>query len=132
MVQGAEKLLVMLNKLEEIRGRTRLQKIVYLLMERNVVDFAYDFIPYYYGPYAQDLQIEINLLEAANLIEVRPIGGFLYVHRLTEKGKATAEEIEQKMEEDEVKKLSKVSNKYKKRSTNSLIMEAKKLAGMSS
>lgn len=132
MVQDVKKLLVVLNKLKEIRGRTRFQKIVFLLMEKNVVDFAYDFIPYYYGPYSQDLQIEIDLLEAADVVDVKPAGGILYVHGLTKKGKAAAKEIEQKMRKDEIEKLSKILNKYKRRSTNSLISEAKNLAGMSS
>ena len=130
MVQDVEKLLVVLGKSEEIRGRTRFQKIIYLLKKKKVVDFAYDFIPYYYGPYSQDLQIEINLLEAADLIEVEPAGGFPSAHMLTEKGKAAAREIEQKLEKGEIKKLSKVADRLRKRSTSSLIREAKKLAGM--
>lgn len=130
MVQDVEKLLITLKELEEIRGRTRFQKTIYLLMEKNGIDFSYDFIPYYYGPYSQDLQIEIDLLEAADLIDVKPVDGVLYVHRLTKKGKAAAKEIKQKMGEDEFKRLSRALNKYKIRSTKSLVSEAKSMVDL--
>jgi len=125
-----EKLLVILGMLREVRGRTRLQKTVFLLSENEDVNLGYDFIPYHYGPYSQDLQLEVDLLEAAGLLQIRPRDGILYMHSLTEEGEAAARETEQEMDEAERDRLSKALRKYGRRSTNSLIKEAKKLAGM--
>lgn len=130
MVKDLEKLLVVLNRLGDIRGRTRFQKILYLLKEKDNIDLDYDFIPYYYGPYSRGLQLEINLLEAADFVQVEAKDDNLYVHSLTEKGKAAAKEIEQKIEKEE-RMLLNALKKYKRRSTSSLIREAKKLTASS-
>lgn len=122
-----EKLLVILHKLREIRGRTRFQKIVFLLKEKDCINFRYNFIPYYYGPYSYDLQFDINILEAAGLIQVMPQNDILYVHSLTREGEIAAVKIEQKMSNAEKKKLFKALKGYKTRSTASLISEAKKM-----
>lgn len=130
MVKDLEKLLVLLSAFSEIRGRTRFQKIIFLLKEKDNIDFDYDFIPYYYGPYCQDLQLEIDLLEAADFVQVEPEDGNLYVHRLTEKGRQAADEIEQRMEDSEQRLLG-AWRKYRRRSTSSLIREAKNVASVS-
>lgn len=128
MVKDIERLLVILNKLSVIRGRTRFQKIIFLLKQKDKIHFGYNFIPYYYGPYSRDLQLELNLLEAAGYVQVTPKGGYLYVHCLTEEGKKAAREVEHKMEKSERDELSATSKSYQGRSTPSLISEAKKLA----
>jgi len=69
-----------------IEGRTRLQKTIFLLQKKYKIDFGYEFVPYYFGPYSKKLQIEISALRSLGLVEVSPsIHG--EVHRLTRKGK---------------------------------------------
>lgn len=131
MVKDVEKLLVMLNKLGTVSGRTRFQKMVFLLKEKEGLEWGYTFIPYYYGPYAHDLQLEIDLLEAAGFIRVEHQEDNLYVHSLTEQGVEVSERIAHQMNCDEFQKLSKLLEIYNEKSIKSLITESKKLAGMS-
>jgi len=131
MVWDIEKLLVTLNRLGEVWGRTRLQKMIFLLKEKDGVNFGYDFIPYHYGPYSQELQVELNLLEAAGLVQVKPEDKNLYVYSLTEEGKNVARKIEQKMDRTELEKLVNGLRYYKKKKTRFLIKMAKELVGMS-
>lgn len=131
MVKDIEKLLIILKKSGAIAGRTRFQKIVFLLKSKEGVHFDYRFIPYYYGPYSAELQLEINLLEAAGLIQVTPQDGSLYMHRLTQEGERIATKIEQKMEPSEKEKLEETLKNYKRKSTRLLIREAKRIASIS-
>jgi len=128
LVKDIEKLLVILKKLGLIAGRTRFQKIIFLLKNKDSIEFDYNFISYYYGPYSAELQLEINLLEAAGLVQVIPQDGTLYMHLLTSKGKSVAKEIEQKMEPSEKRKLEEALRKYRRKPTSSLIREAKLIA----
>ena len=131
MVRDIEKLLVILDKLRVVRGRTRLQKIIFLLKHKNKIDLDYNFIPYYYGPYSRDLQLAVDLLEAAGFVQVAAKSGNLYVHCLTAEGRSAARQIEQKMQKSERNSLSEVFRSYNEvRSTHSLISEAKKLAAL--
>jgi len=131
LVRDIEKLLVILDKLRVIRGRTRFQKIIFLLKHKNKIDLDYNFIPYYYGPYSRDLQLAINLLEAAGFVQVVPESGNLYAHCLTTEGRSVAKQIEQKMQRSEKNYLSEALRSYDdERSTPSLINEAKKLAAL--
>ncbi len=128
MVKDIEKLLVILKNLGKIEGRTRFQKIVFLLKHKDGIKFDYTFIPYYYGPYSPELQTEINLLEAADILKVIPQDGALYMHILTSRGQKLAREIENKMDAAEKARLKEALRKYKNKSTISLIAEAKKIA----
>jgi uncharacterized protein YwgA len=130
MVKDIEKLLVILRKLRVIPGRTRFQKIIFLLENKDRISLTYNFIPYYYGPYSSELQLEIDMLEASSLIQVVPEDGNLYVHCLTEEGRRIAAEVERKMTAPEIGALSAALRQYRRRSTSSLITEAKRLANM--
>jgi len=75
MVVGVEELsdllllLVVLRELGQVVGRTRLQKIVYLLREMYQIPFRFRFKPYFYGPYSEDLSDAIENLTALGVIE---------------------------------------------------------------
>ena len=131
MVKDIEKVLVILKKLGMIAGRTRFQKIIFLLKNKEGIDFDYNFIPYHYGPYSAELQLEINLLEAADLLQVIPQDGTLYMHRLTPEGESIADKIQRKMASSEKKKLEEALKKYRRKLTSSLIREAKRVAASS-
>jgi uncharacterized protein YwgA len=114
--------------LEEIIGRTRFQKIVFLLRQKFGVAFSYNFTPYYYGPYSSDLQHEISLLSLMGFLDISPSNGVPYTHRLTEKGIMAAKSIEEQYRKDpEVLNLISSIGYFKGKSTFVLINEAKKL-----
>ncbi|WP_257300786.1 helix-turn-helix transcriptional regulator [Haloarchaeobius sp. FL176] len=80
-----------------VEGRTRLQKLVFLMeQELNEVLTAsldssdYNFIPYDYGPFSKELYDDLDSLEEDGLIEVEeePMadGKVKYIYRLTERG----------------------------------------------
>lgn len=127
VVRDIEKVLFILSKLREIAGRTRFQKIIFLLKHKEGINFSYIFVPYYYGPYSFELQLDINLLEAAGLLEIIPKDGTLYLHRLTSEGEKLAAKVEEKIDPQEREKIEKALKKYERKSTSTLIEEAKKI-----
>lgn len=84
---------------DEIVGRTRLQKMVFL-MEQELDDAImdslqspdYNFIPYDYGPFSKELYDDLDALEEAGLIEVdeedMPDGKVKYIYQLTDRGQS--------------------------------------------
>jgi uncharacterized protein YwgA len=82
-----------------VEGRTRLQKLVFLMeQELDEVSAAsldspdYNFIPYDYGPFSKKLYDDLDSLEEAGLIEVEeePMadGKVKYTYQLTERGQS--------------------------------------------
>jgi uncharacterized protein YwgA len=73
-----------------IRGRTRFQKMIFLLKEKYKVPFSFKFKPYYYGPYSDDFADILSLLKALNLTEEKAeyvgVGATRYNYQLTDKG----------------------------------------------
>jgi len=122
-------LLLTIKYLKDIKGRTKLQKIIYLLKEKFNLDIAYNFMPYYYGPYSSELQNDVDVLSRLNLIDVNlhflDNGVFLYEHQLTERGYKIAEELERSLQPDQVKKLKEALDKLKEYNTDELIKIAK-------
>jgi len=130
LIKDIEKLLLILKYHGKIWGRTRFQKIIFLLKEKYGIKFSYEFIPYYYGPYCQDLQYEIDMLNILGLIDINPEGETLYSHILTDAGKKEADSIETKMEPRELQTIISAISKLRNKSTKDLVREAKKVAGM--
>jgi uncharacterized protein YwgA len=60
----------------EVVGRTRLQKTIKLL-QRLGLDTSYGYSIHFYGPYSEDLQSDVTLLETLGLAEeiARPTRG---------------------------------------------------------
>jgi uncharacterized protein YwgA len=93
--------MALLDACEEscVEGRTRLQKLVFL-MEQELDEVAtasldspdYNFIPYDYGPFSKELYDDLDSLEEAGLIEVEeePMadGKVKYIYQLTEQGES--------------------------------------------
>jgi uncharacterized protein YwgA len=53
-----------------IKGRKRIQKLVFLL-KKHGVDFSFDFKPYFYGPYSEGLADTMNLMTGVGLLKER-------------------------------------------------------------
>jgi len=124
-------LLLLLKYLKRVEGRTRLQKFVYLLKEKYGVDFSYRFMPYYYGPYSDDMQSDIDMLSLLDLIKVETIslgqGVLLYDHSLTPIGESVVKEIEEGIPSNQKEKLRSALNELKTLKTDKLVENAKGL-----
>ena len=123
-------LLVHHSRGQTISGRTRFQKIVYLLEEQEI-NFGYGFRPHLYGPYSEDLKNDITMLVKLGLIEEEKrdieFDGVVYdkyEYSLTEDGRRIAERIERKSSEI-VERLRNLVNDFQDLSTGSLILSSK-------
>jgi uncharacterized protein YwgA len=119
-MRDAHKLLLLLKHHGPIRGRTRFQKLVFLLQEKYHIDFGYNFIPYYYGPYSRKLQMEIDWLAAHRLIEIQPRNHH-YLSKLGEKSLQSVTPTHQ------IDIFTDAIHKMKQIPTSHLIQEAKSL-----
>ena len=88
-------LMVHANGEEPVRGRTRLQKMMFLLWKsmggKGMNGCAgLGFVPHHYGPYSRQLQDDIEGLIAEGLIEeekeASPAGQYMYRYRATGAG----------------------------------------------
>lgn len=85
--------LLQANEYEEIQGRTRMQKLVFLIQEefedaeRKLPD-TYTYVPYDYGPFARELYDDLDRLREQDVIkEVREEmtdGTYKYNYALTD------------------------------------------------
>lgn len=85
--------MVYANNQKAIRGRTRLQKMLFLLQQKyKKCNFQYDFYPHDYGPYSSTLQSDIDDLvidDYLNEIEFPLASGKVgYNYSITAKGKS--------------------------------------------
>jgi uncharacterized protein YwgA len=53
----------------KINGRKRFQKIICILKHRYNIPFNFDFIPYYYGPFSEDLSNSLDTLVGSGIIK---------------------------------------------------------------
>ena len=117
-----------------IEGRTRFQKIVYLLKKKSQIPFDFNFKPYYYGPYSEELSDLITFLTALKLAEEKTDylgkGIIRYNYELTDKGKRYFEKFKESADREtlnDIKKLRKVVSELRTFPTAKLISEAKSL-----
>jgi len=85
MFKGASFLLGVVEGVGTIRGRKKLQKMVYIL-ELKGADIPYKYSYHHYGPYSQQLQEEINFLVRENFLTESKENG-IYVYSITSLGK---------------------------------------------
>jgi len=112
----------------EIRGKTKLQKLVFLLdKELNIIkDQGYDFVPYKYGPFSKELIEDVEMLILTGLVkteeEVREINDeevTIVVYRLTDRGKNIARQAYNELTDKEKRKINKLKE-FNARSARSL------------
>ncbi len=58
----------LIDELDVVEGRTRLQKVVHLLGERFPKPFRHRFARHYFGPFSRELAAEIDFLVAARVL----------------------------------------------------------------
>ena len=92
-----ELILSTLYVLEEIWGRTYLQKFLFLLNNELDNDNIFKFKKYKYGPFCENINKTVTRLNAKNIIHEKPVltRGYKtgYKYSLTRKGKNIGREI---------------------------------------
>ncbi len=79
------KVLQVIAKYGEIRGRLTLHKLIHTLQNSRAVDLGYRFINYSFGPYSKELEEDLKLLASLGLI-VEEKKGDTAVIKVTRKG----------------------------------------------
>ena len=107
-------LMYLLRQAGVISGKTRLQKLVFLLQEEFKVPFGYKFEPYHLGPLSFELQAEMDWLvnrgiAVEYIVELNPSEGIRrYDYTLSEWGRDYFEKVVEPNLPQEVKeKISK-------------------------
>jgi len=123
------------NRNGKIAGRTRIQKIVCLLQYQAKIPFSFNFKPYYYGPYSDELSEAINTLVGMKLLEEKIIPtrffSFRYDYELTPKGKQLFCKIKERLEKS-INKLETEVETYDNVKTPDLVKFAKEITGIDS
>ena len=100
-----------------IEGRKRLQKIVCVLKHKYDVPFSYDYIPYHYGPYAENLASTIDMLVGVGFLEEQQNVMFddiiQYVYKLTPEVEKFAEKSIAQLKREDPKILAKMTEAVK-------------------
>jgi uncharacterized protein len=83
-----------------IQGRTRLEKLTFLIQKELVEDQklgisedAYHFRPLHYGPFTEEVLDDVTTLQVLGLVDVTGSEDAAQVFRLTEKGKTAFERL---------------------------------------
>lgn len=61
-------LISLLEKARIVSGRTRFQKLVFLLQEEAKIPLGYEFKPYHFGPLSFELQNDLNWMVAQGVV----------------------------------------------------------------
>ncbi|TXT55446.1 MAG: hypothetical protein BAJATHORv1_40359 [Candidatus Thorarchaeota archaeon] len=90
-IGDAARIIYLIGNHDRIEGRTRFQKLIFLLKKEKKIHFNFEFTPYYYGPYSHELSEYIGFLVSFGLIEESrtQLSDSIdrYDYELTEKGK---------------------------------------------
>ena len=114
------------NYFKRIEGRKQFQKAVFLLKEYYKIEFTYHFIPYLYGPYSSQLQIDIDNLARTGYLKASKVGP-LYYYEITLLGEKLAGEIEREYGQSQSKDLAKRVVDLKESTTEELVQWSKQL-----
>lgn len=115
---------------KKIEGRKRLQKLVCILKHGNDIPFLFNFKPYYYGPYSEELTDAVDTLVGLGLLtekkEALASGVSKYVYELTPQGKEKVEgNIKNIQSEIDLDKLKTLTKNLEEKSTEELVTESK-------
>lgn len=130
----------------ELRGITRLEKLLYLWQQegpiRKISEDKYEFEPHNFGPFSKDIYDDVALLATAGFIEERiepweastdyveardvigadeALGPHEKIYKLTDEGKAVAEQLLKNVPSQAWKELVTIKQRYVKLSLTQLI-----------
>jgi len=113
-----------IGSVREFVGKTRLQKIVFLVQVEAKLDL-YDFKKHYYGPFSRDLDIDVvshpELIEVKTQLSFTHPDRLYYIYKLTDKGRFLREELESQFERRIVYKVRDLVNHLNKLSHEELV-----------
>ena len=127
---GKECLLLFVCLANEVRGRTRLQKEIYLCKEEKGAQIPYPFVPYSYGPFSFEIWNDLEELCVAGLIAEEEMSftlfggetGTQYIYRITDEGRRTVKKrIMPKVEQELIRKMKDVIRKYNKKDLTTIL-----------
>ena len=115
-----------------IEGRKRLQKIVCVMKHKEGVPFSFEFKPYFYGPYSEELSDVIETLVGAKLlVEERELIWpriVRYKYSLSDRGKELSDRIVRLLENSKAEeRIEETSGKLNALPIADLVYLAKKL-----
>jgi uncharacterized protein YwgA len=129
--------LLLAGELKEIRGKTRFQKLIYIIQRKaqskNIKGLSFNYEAYLYGPFSSQLASTIdNLVSRNNLNEREDItgGGYtIFVYELTPQGTDTVERVRKGMliDSELVQTISKVAEEYGPLPLQDLVAAAKSM-----
>lgn len=118
-----------------IEGRTRIQKEVCLLKYKSKLPFTFDFIPYFFGPYSEELSETLNTLVGVKLLKetIIPVGfnSFRYDYELTKQGKDLFNKL-LKDSKEVANSVIKEAEGFEALETRDLVSLAKRISGIES
>jgi uncharacterized protein YwgA len=96
--------LVLSEALGTLKGKTRFQKLVFLIQKeataKNVQASSFDYTLHYYGPFSSELSAVLENLKDTGLLEEKieptPNGYTRYVYSITDKGRKLVESSKEK------------------------------------
>ncbi|WP_018130887.1 hypothetical protein [Effusibacillus pohliae] len=92
MLDASYRILKIFDAVGSVHGRKKFQKMVHLLTSSGA-DFPFTFEYHHFGPYSAELQEEIAFLVQQGLL-AESKENEAYVYRITEKGRAFKENLE--------------------------------------
>lgn len=96
MFESMYRLLSFFDSIESIRGRKKLQKMIYLLKNTGA-EFPFKYRYHHYGPYSAQLQEEVNDLVEKGFIEETNEDN-TYSYQLTDEGRSFKKQIQQQIQ----------------------------------
>jgi len=117
--------LYVLLVLGKIPTATKLQKLVFLIQTEGRVDGGYLFHKKHYGPYSEDLDVDVNAFSnSLHLMETQLVEGLshqYYLYKPTNLGKETTNEILKTIPEDVKKRVDNIIGKYGEKNYQELL-----------
>jgi len=119
----------------KIEGRKRLQKLVCILKHGHEVPFSFNFKPYYYGPYSEELTDVVDTLVGLGLLaekkELLSSGISKYVYELTPQG---GEKVEERLRNEntdiDIGRFQTLTHELQDKSTEDLVLESKAVSNL--
>jgi len=111
--------LLFLKEANEVKGKTKFQKMFFLLNEEEKIQTGHKFVKYTYGPYSSELSNDLDALKQFEFIEVgkslfntnSDFVGKQFEYKLTESGKELIEQSND-FTKEEIKKTKKIISEW--------------------
>lgn len=122
--------LLFLKEAKKVSGKTKFQKMIFLLNKEKNVLTEHEFKIYTYGPYSTDLSADLDALNQFELIDVEKkvfdtlnseYIGKQYEYSLTNNGKELIDQCIKEFSPDEIKKIKEIVTKWNNKELPNII-----------